>query len=117
MSQQELQSGWDSFCQIVCVVFPLMLVSGLVSLCNYFQRHWDLEPFRLSKLLIGVCTDIVYGTLVGLAAIGAGRSMFLAWAAAGFAVHFGIRQIETVVKRALYAKFRMEDEEHVGKDE
>ncbi|WP_278549950.1 hypothetical protein [Cloacibacillus evryensis] len=117
MSQQELQSAWESFCQVVCVIFPLALVSGLVSFCNFFQRHWGTEPFRLSKLLIGVGTDIVYGTLVGLATIGMGRNSFLAWSVAGFAVHCGIRQIERAVKRALYTKFKIEGEGHVGKDE
>lgn len=45
MSQQEIQGAWDSFCSIFAVVLPLMLVSGIVSLCNYFQRHWGVEPF------------------------------------------------------------------------
>ena len=109
MSQQELQGAWDSFCRIVCIVFPFILVSGIVSFCNFFQRHWGVEPFRLSRLVIGVGTDMVYGTLVALATIGAGQSHFLAWALAGFAVHCGIRQIEIAVKKALYSKFKIEE--------
>lgn len=115
MSQQELQSAWDGFCQIICVIFPLALVSGLVSLCNFFQRHWGVEPFKMSKLLIGVGTDVVYGTLFGLATIGVGRSHFLAWALAGGAVHFGIRRLESVCVKLLHSKYgidgRSKDEE------
>lgn len=110
MSQQEIQGAWDSFCSIFAIVLPLMLVSGVVSLCNYFQRHWGVESFVLSKLLIGVGTDIVYGSLVGLATIGAGRSHFLAWALAGGAVHCGIRRLEGICRRLLYAKYGIEDE-------
>ena len=117
MSQQELQGAWEGFCQVMGVAVPLALISGLVSFCNFFQRHWGTEPFKMSKLLIGVGTDIVYGTLVGFATIGIGRSCFLAWALAGFAVHLGIRQIECVLKRALYSKFKMEGEDHTEKDE
>ena len=101
MSQQEIQGAWDSFCSIFAVVLPLMLVSGIVSLCNYFQRHWGVEPFVLSKLLIGV----------GLAAIGAGRSHFLAWALAGGAVHCGIRRLEYVCRRLLYSKYGIDSRE------
>ena len=116
MSQQELQGAWESFCQIICVIFPLVLVSGIVSICNFFQRHWGVEPFVLSKLLIGVGTDIVYGSLVGLAAIGAGRNHFLAWTLAGGTVHFGVRRLEAVCRRLLYSKYgvdeRNRDEEY-----
>ena len=111
MSQQELQGAWDSFCQIFCVIFPLALVSGIVSVCNFFQRHWGVEPFVLSKLLIGLATDVVYGSLVGLATIGAGRSHFLAWALAGGAVHCGIRRLEEVCKRLLYSKYGIDSRE------
>ena len=110
MSQQEIQSAWDSFCQVFAVVLPLVIVSGIVSLCNYFQRHWGVEPFVLSKLLIGIGTDIVYGSLVGLAAIGAGRSCFLAWALAGGAVHCGIRRLECICRKLLCNKYGIERE-------
>ena len=109
MSQQELQGAWDSFCQIFCVIFPLALVSGIVSVCNFFQRHWGVEPFVLSKLLIGVGTDIVYGSLVGLATIGAGRNHFLAWALAGGTVHFGVRRLEVVCRKLLYSKYGVDE--------
>lgn len=114
MSQQEIQGAWDSFCSIFAIVLPLMLVSGIVSLCNYFQRHWGVEPFVLSKLLIGVGTDVVYGSLVGLAAIGAGRSHFLAWALAGGAVHCGVRRLEYVCRRLLYSKYGIDGRESKG---
>ena len=111
MSQQEVQSAWDSFCQIFAIVLPLMLVSGIVSVCNFFQRHWGVEPFRLSKLLIGVGTDVVYGSLVGLAAIGSGQSHCLAWALAGFAVHVGLRTVERTVRRIVCKKYGVDDDE------
>lgn len=115
MSQQEIQNARESFFHVLDVVLPIALVSCIVSFCNFFQRHWGAEPFRVSKLLIGVCTDIVYGTLVGLATIGAGRSCFLAWALAGLVVHCGIRQVETFLKKALYSKFRIETKAKEGK--
>ncbi len=114
MSQQELQGAWDSFCRIICVIFPLALVSGIVSICNFFQRHWGVEPFVLSKLLIGIGADIVYGSLVGLAAIGSGRSYFLAFALAGGAVHCGIRRLENICRKLLYNKYEIDSR---GKDE
>jgi hypothetical protein len=109
MSQQEIQNSWDSFCQILGIIIPLILVSGIVSICNFFQRHWGVEPFKLSKLLIGILTDIVYGTLVGLAAIGSGRHYFIAWAIAGIAVHCGIRNTERVVKQLLYNRYQIKE--------
>lgn len=111
MSQQEIQSAWESFCSAICVIFPFILVSGIVSVCNFFQRHWGVEPFVLSKLLIGVGTDIVYGSLVGLATIGSGQSHCLAWALAGFAVHVGIRSLERTVRRIVCKKYGVDDDE------
>ena len=109
MSQQEIQSGWESFISIVTVILPLMIVSGLVSICNFFQRHWRTEPFVLSKLIIGVTTDVVYGSLVGCAALGSGRSRFLAWALAGAAVNYGLRRLEALVRKELYQKYGIDE--------
>lgn len=105
MSQSEVQGAWESFVAVFSVLLPLMIVSGLVSICNFFQRHWGVEPFDLSRLLIGLFVDVVYGSLVGLAAIGAGHNHFLAWALAGGAVHCGIRRVEIMCRRLLRSKY------------
>lgn len=111
MSQQEIRQAWDSFWDLFYVVLPLVIVSALVSLADFFQRHWDTEPFVFSKLVIGLFTDALYGTLVGLATLGAGKSHFLAWAVAGAAVHYGMSRLENLCRKILYTRYGVKEDD------
>ena len=111
MSQQEMKAAWDSFVEVFYVVLPLVIVSALVSLANFFQRHWGVEPFVFSKLAIGLFSDAIYGTLVGLATLGAGKNHFLAWAVAGAAVHFGLSRLEKICRKILYTRYGVKEDE------
>lgn len=86
-------------------ILPLMIVSGIVSFVDFLQRHYNIEPFSASKFCVGMFCDIVYGTLVGLAAKGFGQHTFVSWACAGTAVHFGIRRLEKLLTKYLDKRF------------
>lgn len=115
MSQQEINNACDSIRLVLLVLIPCAVVSAIVSICDFFYRHYGVEPFKLSRLIIGVGTDTIYGGLVGLAAFGAARSHCLAWAAAGFAVHMGMRKVEKTLSDICYKKLGMERRKN-GKD-
>ena len=107
MSQQEVQSFWGSWCFVCNEAIPLVFVSFLASIVSFFQRHFNVEPFSFSVFLTGLFCDIVFGTITGLAAIGAGFPRFIAWFVAGMAVNVGLRRIEKYATQWFEQKYQV----------
>ena len=115
MSQQEMQSFWGSWCYLCNEAIPLIIVSFLASIVSFFQRHFNVEPFSFSVFLTGLFCDVVFGTITGLAAIGAGFPRFIAWFVAGMSVNVGLRRIEKYATQWFEQKYKVG--EYAGKKE
>ena len=111
MSQQEFNDFWASLKTTLLAILPLIFSSAVVSVVRFFENHWRAEPFKLSKLVVGIFIDTVYGTLIGGVALAAGRHVLIACALSGAVSHYGMRHLEQAVLRLVLRKYGLKDNE------
>ena len=111
MSQQEFNDFWASLKTTLLAILPLIFSSALVSVVRFFENHWHAEPFKLSKLVVGIFIDTVYGTLIGGVALAAGRHVLIACALSGAVSHYGMRHLEQAVLRLVLRKYGLKEDE------
>ena len=58
MSQQELSDFFESCRRVFTLIFPFLLVGLVTSFVDFLQKHLGKERFKLTKLIVGVVSDM-----------------------------------------------------------
>ncbi|OUO94747.1 hypothetical protein [Cloacibacillus sp. An23] len=64
MSQQEINDFFESCRRVFTLLFPFLLVGMVTSLVDFLQKHLGRERFRLTKLIVGVTSDMFLAFVV-----------------------------------------------------
>ncbi len=102
----DLRDTPESYGWIRAIVFGgILILSGAVmSLVNYLERHWQKDPFVMSRLIVGISCDAIRALVVGFAIYGSGGSYYLAWAAAMFFIFIGAEKAKEIILDICYKK-------------
>lgn len=101
MSQQEIESFWESCRQIICLLLPGLLVASITSFVDFLNKHWLREHFSCVKFIVGQVSDLTLGAAVYLGATECGVGMPGRLALVYVAVSAGQLWVRRVIDRRL----------------
>ena len=110
MSQQELSDFFESCRRVFTLIFPFLLVGLVTSFVDFLQKHLGKERFKLTKLIVGVVSDMFLAFVITCIGYEIGLGEFGIAAMVAVSVHKGGRWIDNVVDQRLEVG-RMRDDE------
>ena len=64
MSQQELSDFFESCRRVFTLLFPFLMVGLVTSFVDFLQKHLGKERFKLTKLIVGMISDMFLAFVV-----------------------------------------------------
>ena len=64
MSQQEINDFFDSCRRVFTLLFPFLMVGLVTSFVDFLQKHLGKERFQLTKLIVGMISDMFLAFVV-----------------------------------------------------
>ena len=110
MSQQEINDFFDSVRRVFTLLFPFLLVGLVTSFVDFLQKHLGRERFRLTKLIVGLVSDMFLAFVITCIGYEIGLGEFGIAAMVAVAVHKGGGWIDRIVDQRLEMG-RMKDDE------
>lgn len=101
MSQQEISDFFESVRHVFTLLFPFLLVGLVTSFVDFFQKHLGRERFRLTKLIVGLVSDMFLAFVITCIGYEIGLGEFGIAAMVAVSVHKGGRWIDRIVDQRL----------------
>ena len=110
MSQQEISDFFESCRRVFTLLFPFLLVGLVTSFVDFLQKHLGKERFKLTKMIVGVVSDMFLAFVITCIGYEIGLGEFGIAAMVAVSVHKGGRWIDGIVDQRLEVG-RMKDGE------
>lgn len=101
MSQQEISDFFESVRHVFTLLFPFLLVGLVTSFVDFLQKHLGRERFKLTKLIVGLVSDMFLAFVITCIGYEIGLGEFGIAAMVAVSVHKGGRWIDKVVDQRL----------------
>ena len=101
MSQQEINDFFESVRHVFTLLFPFLLVGLVTSFVDFLQKHLGRERFKLTKLIVGLVSDMFLAFVITCIGYEIGLGEFGIAAMVAVSVHKGGRWIDKVVDQRL----------------
>lgn len=110
MSQHEINDFFDSCRKVFTLLFPFLLVGLVTSFVDFLQKHLGRERFKLTKLIVGLVSDMFLAFVVTCVGHEIGLGSFGIAAMVAISVHKGGGWIDRIVDQRLEVG-RVKDDE------
>ena len=110
MSQQEIGDFFESVRHVFTLLFPFLLVGLVTSFVDFLQKHLGKERFKLTKLIVGMISDMFLAFVVTCIGRELDLGSYGIAAMVAVAVHKGGGWIDRIVDQRLEVG-RMKDDE------
>lgn len=110
MSQQELSDFFDSVRRVFTLLFPFLLVGLVTSFVDFLQKHLGRERFKLTKLIVGLVSDMFLAFVITCIGYEMGLGEFGIAAMVAVSVHKGGRWIDRIVDQRMEVNVRKDEE-------
>ena len=111
MSQQELSDFFESCRRVFTLLFPFLMVGLVTSFVDFLQKHLGKERFKLTKLIVGVVSDMFLAFVITCIGYEIGLGEFGIAAMMAVSVHKGGRWIDYVVDQRMEVNTRKDENE------
>lgn len=101
MSQQEISDFFDSCRRVFTLLFPFLMVGFVASFVDFLQKHLGKERFKLTKLIVGLVSDMFLAFVVTCVGHEIGLGSFGIAAMVAISVHKGGGWIDRIVDQRL----------------
>lgn len=110
MSQQEINDFFDSVRRVFTLLFPFLLVGLVTSFVDFLQKHLGRERFKLTKLIVGLVSDMFLAFVITCIGYEIGLGEFGIAAIVAISVHKGGGWIDRIVDQRLEVGRVIDDE-------
>ena len=110
MSQQEISDFFESCRRVFTLLFPFLLVGLVTSFVDFLQKHLGKERFKLTKMIVGVVSDMFLAFVITCIGYEIGLSEFGIAAMVAVSVHKGGRWIDRIVDQRMEVNVRKDEE-------
>ena len=110
MSQQEINDFFDSCRKVFTLLFPFLLVGLVTSFVDFLQKHLGRECFKLTKLIVGLVSDMFLAFVITCIGYEIGLGEFGIAAMVAISVHKGGGWIDRIVDQRLEVGRVVDDE-------
>lgn len=111
MSQQEINNFFESVRHVFTLLFPFLLVGLVTSFVDFLQKHLGRERFKLTKLIVGLVSDMFLAFVITCIGYEIGLGEFGIAAMVAVSVHKGGRWIDNVVDQRMEVNVRKDEKE------
>lgn len=111
MSRQEIESFFESCRDVFLLFLPYLFVGLVASLMDFLKKHLGKERFQLTKLLVGLASDMFLAFVAACVGHEAGLGSFGIAALVAVVVHRGGEWVDRIVDRRLDAEVKEDDED------
>ena len=101
MSQQEINDFFESVRHVFTLLFPFLLVGLVTSFVDFLQKHLGRERFKLTKLIVGLVSDMFLAFVITCIGYEIGLGEFGIAAMVAVSVHKGGGWIDRIVDQRL----------------
>ena len=101
MSQQEISDFFESCRRVFTLLFPFLMVGLVTSFVDVLQKHLGKERFRLTKLIVGMISDMFLAFVVTCIGRELNLGSYGIAAMVAVAVHKGGGWIDRIVDQRL----------------
>ena len=110
MSQQEINNFFESVRHVFTLLFPFLLVGLVTSFVDFLQKHLGRERFKLTKLIVGLVSDMFLAFVITCIGYEMGLGEFGIAAMVAVSVHKGGRWIDRIVDQRMEVNVRKDEE-------
>lgn len=102
MTNKEIEGILYTISRIIPLFFICVLSYSTISLLTFFTKHFGKEKFKLSKLVIGIMRDVVWGLVSNLGTYAFTGKFSLAFFVGSICILKGYRWSGNFIDRIAY---------------